>query len=67
MTKKVLVIGNGGREHAIVWKLSQSNKVNEIYVAPGSWAIQQVDKKVKNVNLNIKNFRVSFLLLCLIY
>lgn len=58
MDKKVLVIGSGGREHAIVWKLSLSNEVKEIFVAPGSWAIQQV-AKVTNVNLNIKNFQVS--------
>lgn len=58
MSKKVLVIGSGGREHAIVWKLSQSNVVEHIFVAPGSWAIQQV-VKTKNVNLNIKDFKVS--------
>ncbi|MFP4661416.1 MAG: phosphoribosylamine--glycine ligase [Halanaerobiales bacterium] len=33
---KVLVVGNGGREHGIVWKLSQSDKVDQIYIAPGN-------------------------------
>jgi len=33
---KILVIGSGGREHALVWKLSQSTKVNKIYCAPGN-------------------------------
>ncbi len=33
---KVLVIGGGGREHALAWKLSQSKKVEEIFVAPGN-------------------------------
>jgi phosphoribosylamine---glycine ligase len=33
---KILVIGGGGREHALVWKLSQSPRVEQIYAAPGS-------------------------------
>ncbi len=33
---KVLIIGSGGREHALAWKLAQSSQVDEIYVAPGN-------------------------------
>jgi phosphoribosylamine--glycine ligase len=33
---KVLIVGSGGREHAIAWKMSQSEKVTEIYCAPGN-------------------------------
>ena len=33
---KVLVIGNGGREHALAWKISQSPRVTEVYAAPGN-------------------------------
>src|SRR5947207_4010587 len=39
---KVLVIGSGGREHALVWKISQSPKVKKIYCAPGSAAIGEL-------------------------
>ena len=33
---KVLVVGNGGREHALAWKISQSPRVEQVYVAPGN-------------------------------
>ncbi|MGZ4839790.1 MAG: phosphoribosylamine--glycine ligase, partial [Terriglobales bacterium] len=36
---KVLVIGSGGREHALVWKLRQSNRVERVYCAPGNGGI----------------------------
>lgn len=39
---KVLVIGGGGREHAIIWKLKQSPKVDKIYCAPGNGGISEL-------------------------
>lgn len=39
---KVLVVGGGGREHAIVWKISQSPKVSKIYCAPGNGGISDI-------------------------
>ncbi len=39
---KILVIGSGGREHAVVWKLKQSPKVEKIYCAPGNGGISEI-------------------------
>ncbi|SNS83161.1 phosphoribosylamine--glycine ligase [Anaerovirgula multivorans] len=43
---KILVVGNGGREHTIVWKLSQSPQVSEIYCAPGNPGIGEISKNI---------------------
>jgi len=45
---KVLVIGSGGREHAIAWKLSTSPKVQQVYVAPGNGGTAQ-PPRVNNI------------------
>ncbi|MCI9541257.1 MAG: phosphoribosylamine--glycine ligase [Lachnospiraceae bacterium] len=39
---KILVVGGGGREHAIIWKLSQSKQVEKIYCAPGNAGIAKI-------------------------
>ncbi len=39
---KVLIVGGGGREHALAWKISQSSKVTKIYAAPGNAGIAQI-------------------------
>lgn len=48
---KVLVIGNGGREHAIAWKIASSPKVSRVYCAPGNGGTYFEDK-CENVDLN---------------
>ncbi len=44
---KVLVIGGGGREHAIVWKLAQSRRVDKVYCAPGNAGISEIAECVE--------------------
>ncbi len=47
---KVLVIGSGGREHAICWKIAQSPKVEKVFCAPGNGGIE-IEDKCSNVNI----------------
>lgn len=51
----ILVLGGGGREHALVWKLSQSTAVGKIFLAPGNGGPHR-EQKVINVNLDIADF-----------
>ena len=46
----VLVIGGGGREHALAWKLAQSHKVHKVFVAPGNGGTA-LDARFENVNI----------------
>ncbi|ABN85020.1 phosphoribosylamine--glycine ligase [Burkholderia pseudomallei] len=48
---KLLVVGSGGREHALAWKLAQSPRVQLVYVAPGNGGTAQ-DERLKNVDLS---------------
>jgi phosphoribosylamine--glycine ligase len=47
---KVLVIGGGGREHALAWKLSQSPRVQAVYVAPGNGGTA-LDPRLENIDI----------------
>lgn len=47
---KVLVIGSGGREHALCWKIAKSNKVSKVYCAPGNGGTLEV---AENIDINV--------------
>jgi len=47
---KILVVGSGGREHALAWKLAQSERIQVVYVAPGNGGTA-VDARLVNVNI----------------
>jgi len=49
----ILILGSGGREHAFAWKLSQSTKCDQLFVAPGNAGTQQL---AKNCAIDINNF-----------
>lgn len=48
---KILVVGSGGREHAIIWKLAQSSRVSKLYCAPGNGGISDLAECIP-VNVN---------------
>ena len=52
---KVLVIGAGGREHALAWKAAQSGNVEAVFVAPGN-AGTALEKKITNVAIDVMDF-----------
>lgn len=56
---KLLVIGGGGREHALAWRLSQSQRVNTVFVAPGNGGTAATPRLV-NVNITDVNELVDF-------
>ncbi len=49
----VLVLGSGGREHAIAWKIAQSQKLSKLFIAPGNAGTKEVGE---NVELSLSNF-----------
>ena len=50
---KILIVGGGGREHAIAWKLAKSPKVEKMYCAPGNAGIAEV---AECVNIGVMEF-----------
>lgn len=49
---KVLVLGSGGREHALCWKIAKSPKVSKVYCAPGNGGIKEI---AENVDISLED------------
>ena len=60
----ILLLGSGGREHALAWKIAQSNKCDILYIAPGNAGTDGVGGKGKNINIKADDFETikSFVL-----
>ena len=58
---KILIIGSGGREHALAWKVAQSNQVQKVFIAPGNAGTAH-EAKVENLPINVDNLKelISF-------
>ncbi len=55
MISKVLIIGNGGREHAFAWKLAQSPRIEKLYVAPGNGGTCNVAENIAIEATDVKS------------
>ena len=51
----ILIIGSGGREHALAWKSAQDESVSEVFVCPGN-AGTALENKISNVSIDINDF-----------
>ena len=51
---KALIIGNGGREHALAWKIEQSPLVKKVFVSPGNGGTA-LEEKIENINIDIND------------
>jgi len=57
---RILVVGSGGREHALVWKIAQSKLVEKIFCAPGNGGISQM---AECINIKAEDI-FALLILC---
>ena len=58
----ILLLGSGGREHALAWKIAQSPKVNKLYIAPGNagTALEGENVDIKATNFTaLKDFALT--------
>ena len=67
MNTNVLIIGSGGREHALAWKLAQSPRIGKLYVAPGNGGTRQISEKIIIYFNHIYNIFLVLLFNCGIF
>ena len=58
MPTRVLIVGSGGREHALAWKLASEPGVNDVVVAPGSDGIAAEDRVVRAADTDFEAARI---------
>jgi len=51
----ILILGSGGREHTLAWKINQSNKTNKLFIAPGNAGTSETGT---NIDIDINNFQL---------
>ena len=59
ISMKILVVGSGGREHALAWKLAQSERIQMVYVAPGNGGTAS-DSRLQNVDITDPGWLAQF-------
>ena len=62
----ILLLGSGGREHALAWKIAKSSKLDKLFIAPGNAGTNQVGT---NVNIKAEDFDAikDFVLGCCLF
>ena len=61
MVRNILLIGSGGREHALAWKMSKSMPKKKIYAIPGNPGIAEVAECVDGISINDNAAIVDFM------
>ena len=56
MSIRILLLGSGGREHALVWKLARSPLIDHIYVCPGNPGTQQEPNTSNIIDISLNDF-----------